>query len=345
MIIANKVNINYEFDLFEITHDENKINNELEYLYFLALDDAIALFSNRDYSVEYLKHLEKIGFHIPAITRKATHLTNWWGSLKDRELEKQLNSKVTSLKVAQKLGISHPASKIIEEESILLQHLKQFSQMKWVLKDPHLFSGKGFRFFETDSASEIVIDQEYILEPWLNRKFDFGTIVYPDGSIKKHWNITDSSGAYKGTFVKENGPNFPFEYPDEAISKVVKAYRELGATSTFSIDSMVYLDGETLKVLPLVEVNYRRSLGYIAHQIRKRLQHKMGLIFLLPSKKHSHMKDHPSLYKLSPDDCYFSLYYLFADDEIEFENSFQEIIKTNNLNYSYLKEFLIDFQS
>ena len=85
-----KVNADYESVLFGNRPGPAIINQSLEFLVFFLEDEP--LFTDKKYDPAYLKYLEKVTGKIPSILSQGSY-ENWWGALRDLNLERKLNSK------------------------------------------------------------------------------------------------------------------------------------------------------------------------------------------------------------------------------------------------------------
>ena len=129
-----------------------------------------------------------------------------------------------------------------------------------------------------------------IVEPWLNRVFDFSVQmkVNPDGTSKFLGHarfICDETGKYRGAwlggfetnlkreeiiFIRKN--NSLNEVTQKIMKVVAAALHKRGYSGTAGVDCFVYRDkfGE-LKLKPVVEVNVRNNMGEITVNFSKHL--------------------------------------------------------------------------
>lgn len=273
MMEALRVNGDYEIELFHGNHGPRIMNESLEFLAFFLSRSPVL--TTKKYAPDYLDYVENVTGHRPVL-RQEGPFTNWWGPLKDLEHERWMNSKLTSAELAVENGWS-PGTH-------LLQHAGQTEnielQDKFLLKDPHEMSGRGIRTI--DRIEELKEHKKFpcILEPLLPRKFDFSNYVYPDGKVIAYENLVDHKFQYKGTLFrnhtnpvlaeigfwsKTNGDDR--EKFDHALEKIRKHFSQHPLHTGFSVDSFVYGESEKLKIHPLCEVNYRRTLGSTAYEL------------------------------------------------------------------------------
>lgn len=314
--LSYKCNIDYEFDLFEISKRPKNLVREFEYLFLLCSNKP--LLSNINYSADYLEHLKRIGFDIPLITTQSSRSRNWWGELSNIPLEQNLNSKITSYNISKKLNMIHPSSAIVSSNEELASHMGNHDYEDWILKDPYLFSGKGFKYFR--KKEKPLIKNEVLVEAHLDRVCDIGTIVGKD-NYSQHINFVDSLGGYKGSLSDENKEIISCEDKNK-IELIIDEYLQLGAKSQFCIDSFYYIENKQEIFNPLVEVNYRKSMGYITHKLREFIQSKLGLFFIIPSKKLPYslnayeeiQEEIGDAMLLSPKNNYFCSFFVAGED-------------------------------
>jgi len=89
---ALRVNADYEVELFHNKIASPAINQSIEFMLFFLKDNP--LYSQKIYSTDYLNYVEKITGHVPQIVNKGSY-DNFWGALKNKDLEKWWNSKIT----------------------------------------------------------------------------------------------------------------------------------------------------------------------------------------------------------------------------------------------------------
>lgn len=276
-----KANFDYELELFS-KQSNLKINQEFEYLYWWAEDKLLALSTNLFYPQDYLDYVQTFISNPIEITNQKPTL-NWWGELNHLKNEQILNSKITSTQFAIENDLCHPQTQIITE----IGQIKSLDQIDYVLKNPNLMSGKGFYKFkgpllnqETLSwAQKNLLIAPLIFEPWLSKKQDFSSyIFFQEKKIETYFNFSNEQGNYKGTVVYAN-PTSIFEQLEEIginldyyfnfINLVSTFYTNLGAFQGMSVDSFTYHEEGANKVYLLSEVNYRKSMGWIALKLKK----------------------------------------------------------------------------
>lgn len=293
---AYKVDLDYESFLFDPFYVEDspaslKIIREFEYVYFLMNKDQSVLKNMKDYSRDYLHSLKERGFTIPSLDKEAVHFDYWWGRRHDVALERKLNSKITSAEVAFLKGWGFAEGIVTEDLAALKRHLKEHQQKtKWLIKRPHGFSGIGHYQFDSWQVDEGVLlkilQGPILLEPVYERVFDIGTtFVISDGIIQEQFmveNFNSKAGAFSGGagcsslsgFKKyiEEKYSYSLDELEETTKKIAECYLSMGADSNIQIDSFVYQEEGKLKLYPLVEVNYRKTMGLVIHSLAQKYE-------------------------------------------------------------------------
>jgi hypothetical protein len=289
-----KVNLDYEASLFDPHYREDssanlKIIREFEYVYFLVQKEKSALKNFKGYEQKYLDGLKEMGFIIPTFDPKAAQFQNWWGKNQNFELEQKLNSKLTSALIAQNNHWGFWEGALIENLDQLKFHVTKNPQYtRWIIKRPHGFSGIGHYLFDSQNlegqsteALSKILTEKVLLEPIYDRLFDIGTtFVINDGIIEKYFmieNLNSSSGRFTGGIGAKNVDKFKkyilikygfdLDELDVIAGKIAQHYLSIGATSNVQIDSFVYKEEGKLKLYPLVEVNYRKTMGLVIQSL------------------------------------------------------------------------------
>lgn len=202
-------------------------------------------------------------------------------------LVKQINSKEFSFQIGQKL----PQSCLIytQEE---LSHWLQTVQGPKVLKTLHGSSGRGhFVMPDSDLAKALEFFKKhqknspcFLAEPWVERVLDFstqweihkdGTYQYIGATICKN----SSKGTYKQSIVgpEENLFKGYFDFLTNHIASAKKAIEyiaTLGFFGNLGFDAMIYMKNNTKTLHPIVEINARKTMGWVALSLYKKLQYQ-----------------------------------------------------------------------
>ncbi len=144
-------------------------------------------------------------------------------------------------------------------------------QRRWILQKPEDLPKKAFQEFDNGHA--------LIAEPWMQRDLDFST----------QWMITDKitylgstvlenteSGVYRKTYIERD---IPFLDNHKSQAQIpLRRLLEMGFQGNVGIDSMIY-DGN---LHPIVEINLRKTMGWLALQLGKSVAYETGSEGLLP---------------------------------------------------------------
>lgn len=323
---AIKVNGDYESVLF-FNKPLPVVNEALEFLAMYLTQRPII--TSKKYSKEFLDHVESFTGHIPVLQKEGKS-ENWWGALKNVEVEKKLNSKEMSAE--------------FNSDSYILKSMSDLPKLDrtYLAKNPYGMSGQNFALVEEgrlENLEGMLKKGPVVLEPLFDRKFDFSHYVFPNGISICYENIVDSRFQYRGTLFrnytqptvenlsfanKVDWSLFKSDY--QKILSLYKTELNLG----YSIDSFVYED-HGLKVRSLSEVNYRRTMGQTAFELAL----KFGGIrkwaafvltksrgnFLETKKKLLPLEWEPDTSRgvilLSPGDTRYDMFFLSAVDENE----------------------------
>lgn len=320
-----RVNADYEVELFHNRPAPDVINQTIEFFLFFLSDRV--LYSKKTYSEDYLKRVEKITHHKPVITHRGP-FENYWGTLKNLEIEKWWNSKITSTEL------------IIKEKwcgkSRILKSIEDLSGLSWdetyLLKDPYAMSGQKFILLRDIDPIDLklsIIEKALhsgpqILEPYFNRRYDFSQYVFPDGAIVAYENLVDAKFQYKGSVFSNHHSasltdlSFYSEISAEEWNKfkaqterIIQYYTQKPNEVGFSIDSFVYEENGELKIRVMSEINYRRTMGRVAFELSKKFA-AQNLWTALVLVKVGAYQNHADILVLSPGDSRFDILFLKA---------------------------------
>ena len=309
------VDLDYESYLFDPHHNPNsstslRAKREFEYVYFLIQQEQTRLKNVRDYSSEYLQHLKSLDFVIPELVPQAKEASPWWGHHHDLELEKKLNSKLTSSQIAQTNDWGFAYGHWVQNFDEIKSHCKKYPQFtEWLLKHPHSFSGIGHQSFsiETIDESKLRLQGTLLLEPKYKRVFDLGTtFVVREGEIVKSFmveNYNSSRGAFRGGMAAST-PNefkkcilekYDFDISDleKDLEDIAEIYLSMGAQSNIQIDSFIYEKNGMLKAYPLVEVNYRKTMGLVLNSLAEKFSSDGPIEWIIQNQKEKEENGEP----------------------------------------------------
>lgn len=167
---------------------------------------------------------------------------------------------------------------------------------RWVAKLDFSSSGRGVFFpRSTEELQEMLRrHQELYLEPWLDRVADQGCefVRHPDGGIEYvgvHL-FTTAQGRYGASLVAprevvreqlRRQPTTPSheEYVAHLLERL-RGYDFHGYAGPFGIDTVVWRDGDLLRLAPSVEINLRRTMGHVALELSQRYAEPSGQTYL-----------------------------------------------------------------
>lgn len=333
---AYKVDLDYESFLFDPNYTEDsapnlKIIREFEYIFFLVNKDECILKNARDYEKNYLNKLRGLDFVIPQLNPRATNTVSWWGNRHNYTIEQNLNSKITSAELGAKKNWGFYQGALVKSSDEVVEHIAKFPQHKnWILKRPHSFSGIGHYQFNSENINKFIMSKiilgEVLLEPLYKRVFDIGTtFVVVDGIIERQFmveNINSANGGFKGGVGASTLEKFKkyilekYDYNldelDQITKEIARSYLDMGAINNIQIDSFIYEEDGVLKLYPLVEVNYRKTMGLVIQTLADKYPECSTVEWVIRTKKEidedADFYKRSELTRLSPDGTHFQTY-------------------------------------
>jgi hypothetical protein len=274
------VNIDYEFQLFDDNYDSNylkykKFNSEFEHLFLWLESDKKTLSNLKSYDSNYLDYIASLKNEgIPAFSDRPGEIP-WWGSLRDIELARRLNSKRTSFHLAKKYNFLPEGSFLIETDEDF-STLKDFSK-ECIVKKLDSFSGIGNKIVK--KKSDVNFKPPFIIEPYLNVVKEFGLTVEADNyflveTIQNQKN--NFSGAFVGEFLEKKEIY-------AALKPLLKDLAKQSLGDSFEIDCLYYENSERV-LYPLVEINYRKTMSYFAAKFAQKMEIRTGFWSLYENK-------------------------------------------------------------
>lgn len=333
---------NFDFDISllksEFSKDINpnsKYNKSLQYLFFWTAKENELLYSADDSL--YKNYQDRViafqGF-IPKWTKLKANLHYWWGDCSTPEKwrqEKEINSKLTSHKIENELGISIEST-MAYSKSDLPDDVKNY-----ILKKEHGFSGQGF-------IKDInIIKYPILVEKKLERFMDYGTII-DKNSCKTFRNIIDQYGQYIGTYLN----NSESEYISfkEVFDRIFIKYKEKYNVKKIQIDSFSYLLNDAKVLRPLCEVNHRKSMGWVTSCLNDKFGSTYSLFVIIPKHRFKTLRENTFSYnkekkegtiKLSTDSELIQSFFVTSESEKRFKDLIscicQNLKDSKNLSY------------
>lgn len=213
----------------------------------------------------------------------------------ETEVMRRLASRERSLELWERLyepslfGPMLPPRRVLRESELP-------NESRWVAKLDFSSSGRGVFFpRSTEELQEMLRrHQELYLEPWLDRVADRGYefVRHPDGGIEYvgvHL-FTTGQGRYGASLVAprevvleqlRRQPTTPSheEYVAHLLERLL-GYDFHGYAGPFGIDTVVWRDGDHLRLAPSVEINLRRTMGHVALELSRRYAEPSGQTYL-----------------------------------------------------------------
>lgn len=247
---------------------------------------------------DYLSRLQRLGFEIPKIAdlksriERPSVLYSWGPSyalqswiqdqpilyeIPDWDIVKEVNSKAFSHLHTPSL----PGSALLEDE---LSARKWWQEMQGpkVLKSIYGVSGRGHHLSQERPFEEalLFLQKEWDLhhpvlaEPWVDRLLDFSTqwMIAKDKTIS-YLGLTICENNPRGTYLRTHvGPEKQiWNYPDFYLKDHLAVAKEmtsmlasLGYFGHVGYDAMLYKSGQDIQLHPIVEINARKTMGWIA---------------------------------------------------------------------------------
>jgi hypothetical protein len=283
-MIPLKVNADYEVELFHHKIASPAINQSIEFLLFFLSSNP--LYSQKKYSEDYLRYVAGVTGRTPSIVDQGK-FENFWGPLKNKEIEKWWNSKLTSTELIINKGWCAYTHIIKNEDDLKIINWNK----DLLLKDPYGMSGQKFQLLRQDMTlkerqsmvHKAIIQGPVILEPWFNRKFDFSQYLFPNGKLIAYQNQVDRKFQYKGSifenFISSDLRDLSFysqiteekwAYFRSQTQEIIDFYSLNTNECGFSIDSFVYEEEGELKIRVMSEINYRRTMGRAAYELSEK---------------------------------------------------------------------------
>lgn len=202
------------------------------------------------------------------------------------EIIKRVNSKKFSTYLANQIQCNPHKIFIVQNFLELEQAFSILQDKAIVIKEFFGVSGKGSLILKNIGSKNSVLrylykqsqngkDINFIIEEYVDKKIDFSThiLISPDGKMDivatrmmRNLNLSYLESYEMDVFLKsyllENGYY-------ETIMKIAEKLYENGYWGMVGIDSMILEDD---RIIPLIEINARKSMGLLHYFLEKRLQ-------------------------------------------------------------------------
>ena len=164
----------------------------------------------------------------------------------------------------------------------------------FVLKSCFGTAGTGHMFSENPKAKEFCQMQwrknlPVIAEPWVFRIVDFSTqwFISTDGQITYlgvSFCKSSKTGVHQsntvGDYEREKKYAYFISEQKEIASAVLQEMSDLGYFGNVGFDAMIYLEGSEEKLQPIVEINARKTMGFVALMLYKKYKKPLELAYI-----------------------------------------------------------------
>lgn len=209
---------------------------------------------------------------------KQLSIENYYSEI---EIIKRVNSKIYSHKLHDRIGLKKYGTMINRGVDITQLAAEYDNGRGIILKDAYGVSGKGNALISSPGIlkriTDYIISQEkrglqtcFIMEPFLEKRSDFSCQLKIDPfgnmTILSIQNIINNNFSYVGSMTADQ--DF-VDYLDQhgyftVMEKIAEELFKDGYSGDVCIDSMILADG---KIVPVVEINARKSMGLINHYL------------------------------------------------------------------------------
>lgn len=217
----------------------------------------------------------------------------------------KLSSRITSHEILKELTDNIPEieNNLVPEYFTNIQQLEDFiinSKKEQLLKSPYSSSGRGLTWLppgklaqsEKQIISGILRRQKIVsVEKALDKQLDFsmhfeinksGSITFLGYSIFN----TNKKGAYEHSLLSSQQDQKAFltsfidnqlieEVKNELLKVIPKTYSPY-YSGNIGVDMLIYKSGNTYRLNPCIEVNMRKSMGYLALQLYTKFIHPLS---------------------------------------------------------------------
>ncbi|MBT2770889.1 hypothetical protein J7J47_01410 [Halomonas sp. ISL-60] len=225
-------------------------------------------------------------YAITADTEPYLHAAGLTSSLPDLETVKRVNSKFYSNRLLTRIGekcYGMEVNSALEMEAVGNTLLKRGA---YLLKDPFGVSGKGNLLIDSEAMQRRIAEHlkkqerrglrsQFLLEPLLRKEIDFSSHWFIRKSGEKDFisvqQMMNQQQNYSGSIranealmlLLKNSGYF------DVMEKALQLLTEEGYYGFVCFDSMILEDGE---IVPIVEINARKSMGLINAYLDKGLE-------------------------------------------------------------------------
>ncbi len=181
-------------------------------------------------------------------------------------------------------GYAMPGSSILKTHADM-QHWLNHVKPPFVFKKPFATAGRGHKIFKCKAALHCDFKGSVLAEPWVSRDQDFSTQWNIDKSGKITlfgWTLMDCNefGKYRASHIIKQQPAF-IDAHIEAAWPLLQKIATLGFFGQLGLDGFTYND----RLHPVCEVNPRKTMGWVALKLCKKLQTQSLSMFYARGEK------------------------------------------------------------
>ncbi|MBB3114190.1 hypothetical protein FHS18_006308 [Paenibacillus phyllosphaerae] len=194
---------------------------------------------------------------------------------------RHVNSKLFSAELNRRLGYMSDSRTVYSSEELLAEGLALLQHGTFLIKDEFGVSGKGNLLIESETILRRIAsyleeqgkrgkEVRFIIEPFLHKELDFSCQFYieEDGTYRliAVQQLRNAHFAYLGSFTADAALLDMLRdagYFDQ-MKQVARELYNAGYYGDVCVDSMLLQGG---RIVPVVEVNARRSMSLIKHHI------------------------------------------------------------------------------
>lgn len=279
------VNVDFE-EMLAHGHPRPSLRANVEFFaLWLCLGPLLA---HREYSSDYLAHIEK------QTGKKPSYLTKgqgkwWWGDLTNQKLMRRLSDKTEFLKWWQ------PRWPLEAQVCFTFDEIERLvDEREWLVKKSDGMSGRGHVKVNAQNLAhsrkqiEKSLSHGVVVEPLYHRTQDVSALWLADEQRYIFYqNKIDARFQWRECILSaEMMEQVPLETSDwiERLRELQAHVSQLGYDGPFSVDAFYYESGAEKKFHPGSEMNPRKTMGWLAYQFWKLRKPKYLSLSLHPGK-------------------------------------------------------------
>jgi hypothetical protein len=291
------VNIDFEETLM-LDHYKPviKLNSEFEYVFFFQRKEYEAkLFSLTSFEEDYLEYIKSKNIKLPQIVTKSSDYKLWWGNRNLLELKRKIISKSYAHKLGKRLGLTPSDSCIVHSIEEIENFFRKHGDL--LLRSNRNFSGRGHLFVsdwdkDKGKITKKIKEGELVCDSLRKRVLDIGVSMNLDNNeFYLVQNFNDKLGSFKGGQYHQSIKTLKVKYDfinveqlEKNIFIIMKSLKEEGCTGEVQVDMYYYETNNNIKLNPLVEINWRKSMGGMVKSLYEK-NNSNGSWLIIPRKK------------------------------------------------------------